>query len=202
MEMFLSFKDNISMVRDELNAEEKFFENAIKTERFFNKYKTQLIGLAVVVVVAIVGNVTYNYIKTSKQESANAAFLILQSNSNDQKALSDLKDNDPKLYDLYMLSNAIKKGDVKALEELKSSKAFAVSDLATYQLASLQSNLNGLNTYANGEDAIDKDLALIQSAVLLMEKNKIEEANRKLASVSSNSAVYGVAKSLMHYGVK
>ncbi len=202
MEMFLSFKDNISMVRDELNAEEKFLENAIKTERFFNKYKTQLIGLAVVVVVAIVGNVTYNYIKSSKVESANVAFSILQTHSDDKQALSDLKENDPKLYDLYILSNAIKKGDVKALEELKSSKAFAVSDLATYQLASLQSNLNGLNTYANGEDAIDKDMALIQSAVLFMEQNKIEEANRKLASVPSNSPVYGLAKSLMHYGVK
>ena len=202
MEMFLSFKDNISMVKDELNAEEKFFENAVKTERFFNKYKKQLMLLAIAVAVAVSGNVAYEYIKTSKAQSANAAFLILQSNSDDKQALADLKDNDPKLYDLYMLSNAIKKGDLKALEELKSSKALAVSDLATYHLASLQKNLNGLNTYANDENAIDKDMALTQSAVLLMEQNKIEEADRKLASVPSNSPVYSVAKSLMHYGVK
>jgi hypothetical protein len=202
MEMFLSFKDNISMVKDELNAEEKFFENAVKTERFFNQYKKQLIALAITVAVVVSGNVAYDYIKASKAQSANAAFLILQSHSDDKQALADLKDNDPKLYDLYMLSNAIKKGDVKALEELTSSKALAVSDLAAYQLASLQNNLNGLNTYANGEGAIEKDMALIQSAVLLMEQNKIEEADRKLASVSSESPAYSVAKSLMHYGVK
>jgi hypothetical protein len=190
------------MVKDELNAEEKFLENAIKTERFFNKYKTQLIGLAVVVVLAVSVNVAYNYMKNSNTQAANAALLTLESHSDDKEALAVLKDKNPDLYDLYIYSTAVKNNDVKALETLKSSKASAVSDLASYQLASLNSDLNGLNTYANGEDAIQKDMALIQSAVLLMEKNKIDEANRKLASISSNSPVYGVAKSLMHYGVK
>ncbi len=198
----MSFKENITMVKDELNAEEKFFENAIKTERFFNRYKTQLIGLAVVVVLAVGANAGYKYIKNSNVEAANAALLTLETHSDDMEALATLKDKNPDLYDLYIYSNAVKKGDVKVLESLKSSKASAISDLATYQLASLNNDLNGLNTYANGEDAINKDMALIQSAVLLMEKNKIDEASRKLASVSSNSPVYGVAKSLMHYGVK
>ena len=202
MEMFLNFKDNILMVKDELNAEEKFFENAIKTERFFNKYKIQLIGLAVIVVIAVGTDLVYEYIKNSNAEDANIALLTLESHSDNKEALAILKDKNRKLYDLYTLSNAVKKNDIKALQELKLSKALAVSDIATYQLASLQNNINALNTYANGENAINKDMALIESAVLLMEKNKIDEADRKLAAISSNSPLYDVAKSLMHYGVK
>ncbi len=190
------------MVKDELNAEEKFFENAIKTERFFHKYKKQLIGFVIVVVLAVGVNAVVAYTKSANAEASNAALLKLNADSQDQEALAILKEKNPELYDLYSYSQALKNGDVKTLELLKSSKAPAVSDLASYNLASLKSDLNGLNTYANGEDAINKDMALIQSAVLLMEKNKIEEASRKLASISSNSPVYGVAKSLMHYGVK
>lgn len=198
----MSFKDNITMVKDEFNAEEKFFENALKTERFFNKYKKQLIGFAVIVVLAVGVNGVVSYVKSSNIEASNAALVKLSANSEDKEALATLKEKNPELYDLYSYSYAVKNGDVKTLESLKSSKAPAISDLASYELASLKSDLNGLNTYANGEDAINKDMALIQSAVLLMEKNKLPEASRKLASISSESPVYGVAKSLMHYGVK
>lgn len=202
MEFFLSLKENITMVKEELNAEEKFFENAIITERFISKYKKPLIGLASIAAFAIIANVSYDYYQNSRAEAANAAFLQLQTNSNDQKALEKLKENNGKLYDLYMLSQAIKKSDTKTLESLKSSKLPIVADLASYQLASLTSDINALNSYANKEDAINKDMALIQSAVLLIQENKVDQADRKLASISAESSLYGVAKALLHYGVK
>jgi hypothetical protein len=202
MEFFLSLKDNISMVKDELSAEEKFFENAIITERFLSKYKKPLIGVATIVAVAILGNVGYNYYTNTRAETANSALLELQAHSNDQKALQTLKENNQKLYDLYTLSQAIKSGDAKGLESLKNSQAPEVSDIASYQLASLEKNVNGLSTYANNPDAINNEMALIQSAVLLIQENKVDQADRKLAAISSESPLYSVAKALLHYGVK
>ena len=198
----MSLKDNISMVKDELNAEEKFFENAVKTERFVKKYKTKLIGLAVIVVIVVGANAIYEYTKNSEAEASNSALMSLEKNADNQEALAVLKDKNPKLYDLYTLSVAIEKGDLNKLKELKSSKALAVADLASYQVASIEKKLNDLNSYTNNEDAIYRDLAAIESAVLLMQENKIDQAHRKLALVSSQSPVYAVAKSLMHYGVK
>ena len=190
------------MVKEELNAEEKFFENAIITERFISKYKKPLIGLASVIAFAIIANVSYDYYQNSRAETANTALLQLQAHSDDQKALESLKDNNPKLYDLYMLSQAIKKSDTKTLDSLKASQVPIVADLASYQLASLKSDVNALNSYANKEDAINKDMALIQSAVLLIQENKVDQADRKLASISAESPLYGVGKALLHYGVK
>ncbi len=198
----MSLKENISMVKDELNAEEKFFENAVRTERFFKKYKTKLIGLAVIVVIVVGANGVYDYIKNAEAEASNAALLSLEKNSDNKEALAILKEKNPKLFDLYTLSVAIEKGDINKLKELKSSKALAVADLASYQAASLEKKTADLNSYTNNEDAIYRDMAAVQSAVLLMQENKIDQAQRKLALVSSSSPVYAVAKSLMHYGVK
>ena len=190
------------MVKDELNAEEKFFENAVKTERFFKKYKKLLIGATVAVVVVVIANISYEYMQNQKVELSNAALATLEVNADDEKALAVLKEKNPKLYDLYRFSVAVKSGDTKTLDNLKSSQAFGVADLATYQLASLNKNSEELSNYANGEDAIYKDMALLQSAVLLMHTGKTDQAQRKLAVIASNSPVYNVAQSLMHYGVK
>lgn len=198
----MSLKDNISMVKDELNAEEKFFENAVKTERFVKKYKTKLIGLAVIAVIVVGANAIYDYTKNSEAEASNSALMSLEKNADNQEALAVLKDKNPKLYDLYMLSKAIQTDDINKLKELQSSKALAVADLASYQVASIEKKLNDLNSYANEDDAIYRDMAAVESAVLLMQENKIDQAHRKLALVPSQSPVYGVAKSLMHYGVK
>ena len=35
----VSLKENIEMVKNELNSEEQFFEKAVQTERFVKKYK-------------------------------------------------------------------------------------------------------------------------------------------------------------------
>ncbi|WP_345991466.1 hypothetical protein [Sulfurimonas sp. HSL-1716] len=198
----MSLKENISMVRDELNAEEKFFENAVKTERFVKKYKTKLIGLAVAAAVIIGANIVYEYIKNSEAEASNAALMILKKDAGNKEALAVLKDKNPNLYDLYMLSTAIEKGDVSKLKELRSSKALAVSDLASYQIASLEKKQADLNSYTNNEDSIYRDMSALQSAVLLMQEKKLDQAHRKLALISSSSPVYPAAMSLMHYGVK
>jgi len=59
-----------------------------------------------------------------------------------------------------------------------------------------------LEEYASKQDAVYRDLAYIQSAVILMNDKKIDEAHEKLSMIGIDSPLAQVAKSLMHYGVK
>jgi len=104
----LSIKENLESVKNELNQEEKFFEQAVKTERFVKKYKRPLITLAGAVLVLIVGMTAYDYYQKNKIEKANAAYLALVKNSADSAAAGDLKSLSPALYDAWQLSVATK----------------------------------------------------------------------------------------------
>jgi len=85
------------------------------------------------------------------------------------------------------------------LEKLKDSKAVLVADLAAYESAN---ELSKLESYASKQDAIYKDLAQVQSAVLLMNDGKFEAAHQKLSQIGEQSSLYKIAKALLHYGVK
>ncbi len=200
--MVLSLKENIEMVKEELNSEEKFFENAVKTERFVKKYKNMLISGVVGVVVIVVALALYNANKEAKVEAANKAFSALQKDATDKQAAAELQQVNPALFDVWQLSNAIAKSDISVLKILSKSKTLVVSDLASYELAALNSDTKLLENYAYQQNAIYKDLALVESAVLLMEKNELEAAHQKLQSITSDSSMYGVSRMLLHYGVK
>ena len=130
----MSLKENIEMVKDELNSEEKFFENAVKTERFVKKYKKALIGLVVAIVVVVIAGTAYDANREAKIEAANMAYAALLKNGSDEEAKAELKILSPALYDAWRLSKAIADNDIPALEKLTASKAVAVSDLASYEL--------------------------------------------------------------------
>ncbi len=198
----MSLKENIEMVKDELNSEEKFFENAVKTERFVKKYKNALIGTVVAVVVVIGANALYTSNMNKKIVESNTLYDTLITDATNQAAQDKLKVLNPDLYDLWKLSQAIASNNIDNLKILKSSKAVAVSDLATYEVASLEKNPTQMNSYSVKQDAIYKELALVQSALLLMNEDKIDLAHDKLSQISSTSSLYKVSKMLMHYGVK
>lgn len=198
----MSLKENIDMVKDELNSEEKFFESAVKTERFVKKYKNALIGTVVAVVVVVSANALYVSNENKKIAESNVLYESLLNNAQDQNAQDKLKVLNPDLYDLWKLSQAIADHNVDTLQTLKSSKAVAVSDLATYELASLEKNSMQMNSYSMKQEAIYKELAIVQSALLLMREDKIDLAHDKLSQVSQTSPLYKVSKMLMHYGVK
>lgn len=198
----MSLKEDIGMVKEELSSEEKFFEKAVVTEKFVKKYKNILIGSLVVIVIGVGGNLIYKANENSRVEAANAALLILQKDVNNTEAAADLKSLSPKLYDVWMLSSAIMKGDFKALEDLKSSKTDLVGDIASYELAQNSKDLSALEKYASKKDALYRDLALVESAVLLMDKGDTQKAHQELAKISVNSPLSKVANALLHYGVK
>ncbi|MEN8147047.1 MAG: hypothetical protein ABFR02_05455 [Campylobacterota bacterium] len=197
----MSLKENIEMVKEELNSEEQFFEKAVQTERFVKKYKKPLIGIVTAAILAIVAGSAYNITTQNKVDQSNAAFNVLMVDANDQSAQEQLKTLNPELFDVWSLSQALKSKDQEALRGLQSSKALVVADLAQYELAAIQEDAAGLQSYAQKSSALLKDLAVIEAAVLLMNKGDKAAAQAKLVMIDINSPVYQLAQSLAHYGV-
>lgn len=195
----MSLKDNINMVKEELSSEEKFFEKAVLTERFIKKYKNLMIASAVVVVLFIGANIAYEINKNTKIRDANIALDELILNPKEGDVLNDLKSLSPNLYDVWSFSQAVVNKDLVAMKKLESSNAPIVGDLAKYELADSASSLD---KYASTQGAIFKDLAIIRSAIILMNENKIEEAHSKLLIISKESPLNKTAKALLHYGIK
>jgi len=198
----LSIKEDINMVKQELNSEEKFFEKAVITEKFVKKYKNLMIGSAVAVVLFAVGNIAYEANKQSNIEEANSAMLTLLENSKDTANSAKLKSLSPELYDVWLYSQAIANKDMATLKELKNSKTQLVGDLASYQLAQDSKDVVALSEYSSKQGAIYKDLALVQSAVILMNESKVDEARAKLVQIGEGSSMSKIAQALLHYGIK
>jgi hypothetical protein len=198
----LSLKENLEMVKDELNSEEKFFEKAVVTERFVKKYKKPLIGAVVAVVLVVVANLAYNVSEQNRIESANETLATLQKNPNDTMALTKLESLSPALHDVWLYSQAIVNQDAASLQKLQSSKALIVDDVASYEASELKADISGLNAYSQKQAAIYKDLAMVMSAILLMDAGKIDDAHTKLSMIGAKSPLAQVAHALMHYGVK
>ncbi len=198
----MSIKDDISMVKEELNSEEKFFEKAVITEKFVKKYKNVMIGSVVSVVILVVANIVYDANKQSKIDGANSALSTLQKDTKDTFARSELQVLSPALFDVWIYSQAIADRDFTTLKELKNSNDLIINDLVSYELAQNTEDAASLANYSSSQSAIYKDLALVQSAVFLMNESKIEEAHQKLVQVGKQSSLSRVAEALLHYGVK
>jgi len=195
----LSIKNDIKMVKEELTSEEKFFEKSVITERFIKKYKNLIIGSIIVIMLLVTAKIGYDANKESTIESANVALNELLKDSKNEKELAALKDLSPNLYDAFMYSTAIANKDRKSLEKLHDSKSLLIGDLARYETAK---SAEDLSAYSLKESAIYKELAEVQSAIILINKGKIEEAHEKLRLISDDSSLSKVSKALLHYGVK
>ena len=198
----MSLKENVDFIKEELSSEEKFFEKAVQTERFFKKYKKSIIVVLSLVVIVALGNVAYKVKEQNRIEEANAQLALLTENPSDMQAQNRLKELSPKLYAAWSFAHAITSNDTKRLNELKNSKLPVIDDLSAYEVASRTSDLKGLENYTLRQAAIYKDLAIVQSAVIYMSKNEIVKAKEKLAQINAESPVQGIAAVLNHYGVK
>ena len=201
-ERFLSLKDNIGMVKEELTAEEQFFEKAVVTEKFVKKYKNVMIGSVVAVAIVVAGNIIYNINKKSTLNAVNETLLSLEANPKNSEAVAKLESLSPVLHDVWLYSQAVAQQDAKTLEGLQNSKAPLISDLATYEAAQNKQDKAKLESYTQTQGAIYRDLAQVQLALILMNENKIADAHEKLRMISIDSPLASVAKALMHYGVK
>lgn len=198
----MSLKNDLGMVKEELSAEEKFFEQAVVTEKFVKKYKNVLIGSVVVIAVLVAGNIIYKINKDNTLKAANETLLTLKANPKDKDALAKLEALSPALHDAWLYSQAVADENVKELEKLQNSKTMPLGDLSTYEAAQISQDKNRLESYAQTQNAIYRDLAQVELALILMNENKIKEAHSKLSMIGIDSPLAPVAKALMHYGVE
>lgn len=198
----MSLKENMEALKEELSSEEKFFESAVRTERFVKRYQKPLIAVVVGSLLAVAGVIGYQSYTNAKIESSNAAFNALLINPSDATAEQTLKNDNPELYDVWKLSRGIAQNDVTILEGLKKSEAFGVADIASYEASAIKNDTASLEQYTKKQGALYKDLALLELAVAAIEKGEIASAHQKIAQISEESPLYQVASALSHYGVK
>ncbi len=190
------------MVKEELNSEEKFFERSVITERFVKKYKNVIIGTVVAIVVLVGVNIANNIYTDNQIKDANNALLVLSKDAKNSEALLSIKKISPELYDVWIYSTAIANKDTLTLKELTGSKADMIGDLSKYELARDSKDASSLEQYASKEDAVYKDLALVQSAIIYIGNQEIEKARQQLMKIPPQSSLNKIAAALLHYGVK
>lgn len=189
----MGLKDNLDAVKKEIGTEEQFLESIIKGERFFKKYKKIIISVAVVLVVAGVGYSVMDFLNNQRLETSNKAYLTLKSNPNDKEAQEILKSKNERLYNFYRFELAIKNADKKVLQELASYREDPIiSDLASYEIASLEGNTPKKSSLLNG-------FVNLQSGYNKLKEDKINEAKIEFAKINLNSPLKNISKSLEHY---
>lgn len=198
----MSLKENMDALKEGLSSEEKFFESAVRTERFVKRYQKPLIGGVVALLLFAGGAIAYQAYTKAKIESSNSAFNTLLTNPTDALALKTLKNDNPALYDVWSLSRGIAQNDVTMLESLKNSNAFGVADIAAYEASAIKEDKAGLESYTKTQGALYKDLALVELAVMEIHQGNISQAHAHIALIPEDSAMYQVGRSLSHYGVK
>ncbi len=197
----MNIKEQVEYAKEELTQDEKLLAGLIKIERFYKRNKMMILSLAAIVVLGGIGYGVMGYLKEQKLLKANEAFLQLKANPDDNKALDVLQRENPSLTELVRVNRAIRQGDVKDLEALRSSHDPVVADLAEYHLGVLKKSSEALKSYRMKSGALLKDFALFDEAYLLMRDGKIKEGRERLALIGKDSPLKPVAEMLEHYGV-
>ena len=187
----MSIKDELNYVKEELSSDEKLLENAFKLERLYKKHKIKIWAVVAVVVLGFGAKVAISSYQEHKLMKANDALLKLMNRPDDKSALNELKDYNPKLYNLYLYSTSVDKKDNKALQSLSKNEDFLLSDLSRYHLNVLSSKAGDSKYYS--------DLSALEKAYIALKNGKKSEAKAILSMISENSTVAGIAKYLKHY---
>ena len=186
----MSLKDDVKFVKEELSSDEKILESAFRLEKFYRKHRFKIYALLALIVLGWGGKVAYDGYQDHKKTVANQALLVLEKNPSDRKALEELKNNNPRLYQLYLYSTAVDQGKPELLKETAASGDARLTDLSRYHEAVLAAKA--------GDSRYYQDLSRIEKAYLALKAGKKEEARTLLALIGENSPVAGVARLLRH----
>ncbi len=190
----VSIKDDVNYVKKELTGDEKVLESAFKLESLYKKYKLQLWGVVVALLLFFTAQGVLDALHEAKLVKANEAFLTLQNKSDDSNALQILKENNPALLELYTYAQAVKTEDVKVLESLSSSSNSVIADASSYTVGVL------------GKKPVDsklyKEMALFEEAYLAILAGDIKLAKNKLALIDERSSLSVIAQFLKHSTIK
>ncbi len=193
-------KENVEALKQELSTEEQFLESVIKAEGFFRKYKKILITLAALLVAGVLIYLTLDYLKNRDLTQSNQALAALQKNPSDKGALERLRAKNPSLYALFQFHQVIEAGDAKKIAELsKTAHEAVLRDLAAYQSGALEENEKALSAYSRKQEALLRELALLDDAFLLFQEGRYDDAKARLAQIPLTSRLSGIVQSFSHY---
>ena len=189
----MSIKENVDYVKTGLSSEEKFLESFVKSERFFEKYKTLIFAFVIIIIVGIIGFFIKENLAQSNKLKANIAFNQVLENSNNAQALATLKDKNPQLYDIALYLQAKKEAKVAQIS------VPLLKELSKYQTALANKNISELDNLSMQNDFLLKEFAIFNKALLLTNEGKFSEAKTTLALIPQTSKAYELAKLLNHY---
>jgi hypothetical protein len=190
----MDIKKNIEEVKKELTADEQMLASAFKIEKFYKKHKVKIIALVSAILIFVIGTQILEAIERSKLESANSAYLTLLKNPNDKEAKETLKSKNPKLFELYSYSQAVKNRDTKTLKDIQNSSDEILKDTSSYHLGVLEKKEVNSKFY--------NDFAILYNSYLAIKSNNIEEAKNQLALIDQNSPLYNISQVIKHYTIK
>jgi hypothetical protein len=173
-----------------LNSEEKLMASFIKYEQFFKKYKFHLLGIAFIIIAAIAYNAIDSALKQSSLKKANEAFLTLKSDTSNAQALETLKNNNEKLYTLYVVHQKLNEKDLELSQNYTATAE--VSDIAAYHNAIANEDMGNY-------DGLYNELAYLIEGYHLLKNGKNEDAVRVLGKIPAQSQLSANVKILMHY---
>jgi len=185
----MSLKEDVKNIKKEISTEESYIESVFKIEKTWKKYKTLIIALIAVIIIAIIGFYVSAYLNEQNKIQANTAFNTLMKNPNDKEAEAVLKTKNPKLYEVLQYhSNDTKIIDVEFFKEL-----------AQYTAAIQKEDINTLNTTIQKQEFILKDFALFNKAIIQAKNTQYTDAKETLKLIGEKSAVAPMAQILSHY---
>jgi len=185
---------NIADVKKKLSSDEKVLESVFKIEELYKKHKFKMWAIAVALVVYFGGRTIQENIHEGKMIEANTAFMSLQKNADDSKALASLKENNLALFELYSYAKAIKSKDKEALQALSSSKNAVLVDMSRYSVSVLDKK--------PVDSVLYNELVLFQEAYLSITKGESKKAKAKLSLIDERSPLATITGFLKHSTIK
>jgi len=190
----LNIQDGINEAKKEFTSDEQLLVSAFKLEKFYKKNKIAIFAVVGLLVAFFAIKGVMGAIEDSRLNSANDAYLVLQKDAKNSQALETLKTKNPKLFELYSYSQAVKNRDTKALQTLISSKNEFIADMSNYHLSVIEGKATNSELY--------KDFALVDNAYLYIKDKQLEEAKNQLALIDEKSPIYNISKIIKHYTIK
>lgn len=189
----MSMKENVDFVKNELNSEEKFLEGFVKVERLYKKFKSLIIGLLTILVVAVIAFGINSYIDKKNTIAANIAFDKVVSNPDDKEALNTLKESNKKLYEVALYLQAKKDG------KYPETEIPYLKELTQYQKALTNSDVSKLNDLSMQNDFLLKEFAIFNKALILVNEGKYKEAKIALNLIQKSSKASELSNLLQHH---
>lgn len=196
----MSYKEEIEAIKTDIIGEGKFLEYYMHFEKFYKKYKVVILGIIVALVALFAYSKFSEYQNEQRVMEATASFNRLLETPGDKNLEMQLKAKSEKLYDLYLLSNATKAADKKTLEELSKEQGL-VGKIASYQLASLSKDLKAIEEAKSGENAVFKELATLQAALLKAKSGDNQGAKEELSKIPATSSLKNLSDAIGHLGI-